>query len=92
MELFTKLKTLETLHKRMLAQQSYQELIETRKLLQDELGRAIRKNFMLSQKLFYEFENKSGHLLAQALHSKKAKTTVHKFHSPTGEIYREILI
>lgn len=61
-EMFDKLKTLEALHKRTLAQQSHLELTEVRTLIQDEIGKNIRKKFTLSQKLFYEFGNKR-HLL-----------------------------
>lgn len=42
-ELFTKLRTLEMIHKRNLAQKSYMELTETHVLLQEELGRNLRK-------------------------------------------------
>lgn len=68
-----------------ITQKSYLELIETRTRLQEELGRKLRKKYTPSQKLFYEFGNKCGHLLAQALRTKKAKNTVHQIDSPLGK-------
>lgn len=43
------------------------------------------KKLILSQKLFYEYGIKSGHVLAKALCSKKARNTIHQIHSPTGK-------
>lgn len=83
-DLFTKLKKLEALHKRNLAQKTHSELVEICTLIQDALNQNVKKNYILSQKLFYEYGNKSGHLLAQALRKKKSNNTIHQIHSPTG--------
>lgn len=82
--LFAKLKKLEALHKHTLAQQTHSELTETRTLIK-ELHHNLKKKFILSQKLFYEFGNKSGRLLAQVLHKKKANNTIHQLHSTNGK-------
>lgn len=50
-EIFSKLKRLEATHKCTLAQQTYQELVETLTLLQDELGCKLKRKHALSQKL-----------------------------------------
>lgn len=83
--IFSKLKRLETTHKPTLVQQTHQELVETRILLQEELGPKLKHKYTLSQNLFYEFSNKNDHLLAQALRSKKAKAkaTVHQLNWAT---------
>lgn len=82
--LLTKIQTLERSHKRNLGHHTHQELTETCKLLLEELDQKTRKKYTLSQKIFYEHSNKSGHLLAQALLSEKAKTTVHQLQTPLG--------
>lgn len=42
------------------------------------------ENRKLSQKPFYEHSKKSGHLLAQALHAKRTRETVHQLKTPKG--------
>lgn len=52
--------------------------------LLDELGKKVNWNFILAQKFFYKFGNKSGKLLARALWAKKAATTIHSITDPYG--------
>lgn len=84
-DLFAKLKTLEATHKCTLAQSIHMKFIEIRTRIQEQLGHNLKKKFNLSQKLFYEYGNKSGHLLAQSLRTKKARNTIHHLHSQKGQ-------
>lgn len=91
-DLLAKIQTLERAHKLYLAQHTHHELTETRKLLLEELGQKMRSKYTLSQKLFYEYSNKSSHLLAQALCAKKQnKATVHQLKTSSGNTLKSCL-
>lgn len=70
--LITRIHMLELAHKMSQATFSLQELQQIRADLLEELNKKIKRNYVLSQKIFYEYANKSGKLLARALLSKKA--------------------
>lgn len=59
--------------------------MKVREELLDILGKKSRRNLALTHKLFYEFGNKSGKLLAKTLHSKLADTTIHSISDPSGK-------
>lgn len=46
----------------------------------------LKWKYALTQKLFYEFGNKSRKSLARALQVKKAAHTIHTFKDPSGNI------
>ncbi|CAI9604443.1 unnamed protein product, partial [Staurois parvus] len=79
-----KIHSLERAHKRSLAASTLSELTCTRSQLLTELGKVVKKWFILSQKLYYEFANKSGKFLARALREKRSSMTVHKIRGPDG--------
>lgn len=58
---------LEKAHKKTQAISSLQELTQARTELVDELNKRMKHNYILSQKLFYEYGNKAGRLLARAV-------------------------
>lgn len=75
--LIHKIKTLERVYKQTYAQQTYQDLTQTRELLLAELSHKTKHKFILQQKLFYEFGNKSGKYLAKAIQTNKVCTNIH---------------
>lgn len=79
-----KMRTLETVHKSSLAAKAFHELTQAQLDLQDILGLGIRRQLLLSQKLFYKFGNKSRKLLARTLNSKQALIRVHSFKDSKG--------
>lgn len=88
--LLNQIQKLEQAHKLTKARSTLQELEQARNHLKEELGKKIRKNFILSQKLFYEHSNKSGKLLARALQAKKANNTMHKIRSsPNNNVIQQ---
>lgn len=92
-ELADRVKTLESAHKRSLAADSLEALLSARKDLLGELQVRLKCKFALTNKLYYEFGNKSGKLLANALQKKKAAHTIHSITTPTGEmLHRSDLI
>lgn len=84
-ELTDRILTLEQAHKASLAASTLTELTQTREELLEELNHTLKRNYAMTQKLFYEFGNKSGKLLARALQVKKAAHTIHKITTPTGD-------
>lgn len=79
-----KIHTLERAYKLSLATKSLVELIKAREELLEALGKSLKHKYVLTQKLFYEFGNKSGKLLARALQSRKASNTIHTIRDPSG--------
>lgn len=75
-KLTTRIHILERAHKSTLATSSLNKLIQARTELLEELGKRTKQNYMLTRKNFYEFGNKSGKMLANALQNKKASTTI----------------
>lgn len=76
-ELSNRVKTLERAHKRTLATQTHAELLKAREELLGELQKTLKRRYALTNKLFYEFGNKSGKLLAAALQKKRSSHTIH---------------
>lgn len=76
--LSSKIHTLERAHKSSLATKSLEELLQAREALREEIHKSLRRKYILNQKLYYEFGNKSGKLLAKALQHKKATHTIHE--------------
>lgn len=58
---------LESAHKLTQATSSLQELLQDRAELVEELNKKTKCNYILSQKMFYEYGNKAGRLLARDL-------------------------
>lgn len=83
-KLTARIHTLEKAHKYTQAAFSLPELIQARTDLLEKLAKKTKLNYILSQKIFSEYGNKSGKLLARALWSKKAATTVHSLTDSTG--------
>lgn len=81
-ELTTRISTLERTHKASLAASSLAELTQVKKELLDELNGKLKRKFALTQKLFYEFSNKSGKLLARALQARELPTLFTKSKTP----------
>lgn len=82
--LIQKIKTLELAHKQTQAQQTYQELTQTREYLLTELSHKTKRKFILQQKLFYEFGNKSGKYLVRAIQKNKARSNSHTINDSQG--------
>lgn len=82
--LTSRIQALEAAHKSSMAATSLPELLQARSELLEALNKQTKRNYILSQKIFYEYGNKSGKILARALHAKKAKTTIHSITDPTG--------
>lgn len=53
--------------------------------LLEVLNAKLNRKFALTQKLYYEFGNKAGKLLARALQSKKASHTIHRINNTRGD-------
>lgn len=87
LELSTKICKLKAQHKRTLAINISQELVETRLLLLGELLKRVRRRNTLSQKLFYEQGNKPGRLLARATQQCKVASTIHHIVDTAGKIH-----
>lgn len=85
--LSAKIHALKWAHKLSLATKSLADLLKAREELLEELGKTLNHKYILTQKLFYEFGNKSGKLLARALQHKKAATTIHTIKDPGGNIF-----
>lgn len=75
--LLNRIKTLENAHKRSQVLTTLQPLLQARNELLELLGKQIKRKYILSQRVFYEYSNKAGRLLARALQAKKTTTTVH---------------
>lgn len=84
-ELAHQIKTLVQAHKHSLAANTHEALLKARKDLLDLFQTRLRRKFALTQKLFYEFGNKSGRLLANSLQKRKAAFTIHSILSATGD-------
>lgn len=82
-QLIKNIHALEMNHKRTQALSTLQELSQLRAKLIDELNKRTKLNFILSQKLFYEYGNKCYWLLARALRAKRVTTTIHCIHDST---------
>lgn len=76
---------LEQTHKASLGNSSLAELSQAREDLLEALTTTLKRKFALTQKLYYEFGNKAGKLLARALQTKKALHTIHKIINSRGE-------
>lgn len=85
--LSAKIHMLERAHKLSLAAQSYADLLKAREDLLEVLGKTIRRKYTLTQKLFYEYGNKSGKYLARVLQLGRATNTVNTIRDPTGKAY-----
>lgn len=70
-ELTNRIYTLERKHKSSLAAKALTELTQTREELLEELHKTLKRKYALTHKMFYEFGNKSGRLLARPLQVKK---------------------
>lgn len=68
----------------MQAVASLHDLVRARQELLDELHKRSTRHYILTQKLFYEYGNKAGKLLANALRIKKTRSTVHSLNDSTG--------
>lgn len=66
-ELSDRVKVLERTHKHTLATQGHDELLKAWEELLGELRKTLTRKYTLTNKLFYEFGNKSGKLLAAAI-------------------------
>lgn len=84
-QLTTSIHELEKAHKRTQSISTLQELSQVRAELVDELNKRTKRNFILSQKMFYEYGNKAGRLLVRVLCVKRATTTIHCIHDLTGK-------
>lgn len=76
---------LERTHKNSQAVGTLLELIQNQKELLETLNKRIKRNYILSQKTFYEYGNKSSKLLARALQAKKASMTIHSLTDAKGQ-------
>lgn len=85
--LYAKIHSLERTHKLSLATKSLVDLIKAREELLEELNKFLKRKYILTQKLFYEFRNKSGKLLARELQSKKATNTIHTIRDSSGSLF-----
>lgn len=83
-KLVGRITTLERAHKRSLAADILESLLTARKDLLSELQTKLKRKFALAHRLYYEFGNKSGKLLATALQKNKSAHTIHTIKSPTG--------
>lgn len=77
LELLSDIKRLETSYKLSLNSTTLEELTLTRALLHEVLGLKVQRRFILSQKVFYEFRNKSGRPLARSLCRKAFSLRIH---------------
>lgn len=76
---------LECAHKTSQALVSLPDLLQARTNLLEALNKQTKQNYILSQKLFYKYGNKSGKLLARALRAKKASMTIHSLTDAKGQ-------
>lgn len=72
------------LNARTLATHTHADLLKAREELLDELQKTLKHKYALSNKLFYEFGNKSGKILAAALQKKRSSHTIHNITFPSG--------
>lgn len=75
---------LERGHKSTQAASSLHDLVQARVDLLEELDKKTKRNYILTQKIFYEYENKSGKFLARALRSKNVSMTAHSLTDSAG--------
>lgn len=80
--------SLETLHKRSLAESTLQELHTIRLQLSEELNVRTRIFLVLNQRIYYEHGNKVGRLLARTLKSKKTLASVDHIQDSQGNIFK----
>lgn len=62
-----------------------EELEQVRSKIREIFNTKVKKRLILSQKLFYEFSNKSSKYLARALAAKRAQNTIHFIVDSTGK-------
>lgn len=79
-----RIQNLEKIHKKTRALSTLEELTQVRTELKEVLHKQIKRNYILSQKIFYEHGNKSGKILARALRAKKSSTTIHSINDSSG--------
>lgn len=86
-DLTARIHVLEQAHKASVADALLTELTQAREELLEALNKSLKRKFLLTQKLYYEFGNKSSKLLARALQSKKASHTIHKISNSAGDSF-----
>lgn len=84
--LIQKIKTLELAHKQTQAQHTCHDLTQTREPLLAALSHKTKCKFVLQQKLFYEFGNKSGKYLANTIQTNKAQTNIYTINYSQGRL------
>lgn len=85
--LSTRIHALERAHKASLATKSLAELLQAREEFREELSKTLKRKYILTQKLFYEFGNKSGKMLARAIQHKKAQNILMRS-NPQSLVYK----
>lgn len=78
---------LEQAHKQTLATKALTDLLKAKEGLLEELNKTLKRKYALTQKVFYEFGNKSRKLLARALQLRKAASTIHTIKDPAGNTF-----
>lgn len=75
--LIANIRRLEATHKQSHSQQTLQELMHSRSVLLEELGKCTRRQYVLHQRIFYEQGNKCGRLLARAVRTSRPSNTIY---------------